>query len=290
MKGQQKDVSIKNRLKQKVSSLSLDKNELKKLCDILQERANGAADLEIKSFAQGNQTDEEYEANKKTLKESFELNITIAGANGEELFGNIGDVFNSPNYPDEVRTFHVNSENTLRAVHNYYPRNSFTLFLQFSKPKILDFSFMPSQGTPNESNFEVQGYDATWANGVFNEITNCFKQRSSSLSVVHNHSVYDVLLWFLGFPFAFWVSFKTSTTIENLFINFNSFVKNAVYLYLFIATLFCFRILFHYLRWVCPLVEYRSPKNTIMIHRAVLATLSLGTFGSFIYDILKYLF
>jgi len=290
MKGQQQDISIKNRLKQKVSSLSLDKKELKRLCDILQERSNGAADLEIQAFIQGEQTAEEYEANKKTLKDCFELKITIAGANGEELFGAIEDVFNSPNYPDDVKTFYVNSENTLRAVHNYYPRNGFTVFLQFSKPKVLDFSFLPSQGTPNESNFEVQGYDATWANGVFNEITNYFKQRSTSLSIVHSHSVYDVLLWLSGVPFAFWVSFKASVSIETLFLNFNSFVKNAVYLYIFIATLFCFRILFHYLRWVCPLVEYRSPKNIIIVHRALLAALFIGTFGSFVYDIIKFIF
>lgn len=289
MQGQQ-DVSIKNRLSQKISSLSLDKNELKKLCEILQERFNGAADLEIKAFARGNQTDEEFENNKKTLQECFELKVTISGTNGEELYGATEDVFNSPNFPDDIETFYVNSETILRAVHNYYPRNSFNVFLQFSKPKILDFSFMPSQSTPNESKIEVQGYDATWTNGVFNEITNYFQRRSTSLSIVHNHSIYDVLLWVLGFPFAFWVSFKASSSIETIFSNFNPFVKNAVYLYIFIATLFGFRILFHYLRWVCPLVEYRSPKNKILIHRAVLATLFIGVFGAFIHDVIKYIF
>jgi len=284
-----KQPRINNRLKMDVLSLSLDKEELKKFCDILQERANSAAEIEIGLFEKREQTDEQYKANQETLRNSFELKITISGKNGEELWGTIEEVFNSVNFPIEVKSLYIDSESTLRHVHNYYPHNSFKIFIDFNKPKIFDLSLMPSHSTPNESNIEVKGYDPTWVNGVYSEIKKYINERSSSFSIVHVHSIYDILLWVLGLPASFWVCSKLSTHIETVFSQENTFATNALYVYAFIATLFVFRVLFHYLRWVCPLVEYRSKENIMLAHRAVLAILCIGWFGQFVYDIAKWL-
>jgi hypothetical protein len=284
-----KQPKINNRQKMEVSSFSLDKCDLRRFCDILQERACSAAEIEVGLFQQNEQTDDQYEANIKTLRDSFQLKITITGFSGDELWGSIEEVFDSVNFPEQVKSFFVDSELTLRAVHNFYPHNSFTIFLDFSKPRIFDLSLLPSSGTPNESNLEVKGYDATWVNGVFNELKTFITKRSSTLSVVHNHSVYDVLLWVLGFPLSFWVCSKFSMSIDNAFGGNNAFVTAALYLYAFIAMLFVFRILFHYLRWVCPLVEYKNKNNKMLIHRALLGVLTIGWLGSFIYDIAKWI-
>ena len=278
---------INNRQKMNISSLSLDKDDLKKFCNILQERSYSAANIEVGLFQKVEETDEQYEANKKTLRESFELKITVSGKSGVELWGTIDDVFKSVNFPEEVKSLYVDSESTLRYVHNFYPHNSFKIFLDFNKPRIFDFSLTPSHSTPNESNIEVKGYDATWVNGVFNELKMFIDQRSSTLSIVHSHSIYDILLWILGIPISFWVCYKFSTQIEAVFNHKNVFITSALYLYVFVATLFGFRVLFHYLRWVCPLVEYRSKDNKMIAHRAVFVILSIGWFGQFIYDILK---
>lgn len=283
-----KQPRINNRLKMDVVSLSLDKEDLKRFCDILQERSNSAAEIEVGLFEQREQTDEQFKANKETLKNSFELKITISGKNGEELWGTIEEVFSSVNFPDEVKSLYVDSESTLRHVHNYYPNNSFKIFIDFNKPKIFDLSLLPSRSTPNESNVEVKGYDATWVNGVFSEIKKFINERSSTLSIVHAHSIYDILLWVLGLPASFWVCSKLSSQIESAFAPDNTFATSALYVYAFIATLFVFRVLFHYLRWVCPLVEYRSKGNKMLAHRAILAILCIGWFGQFIYDMAKW--
>jgi len=283
-----KQPRINNRQKMDISSFSLDKNGLRKFCDILQERAYSAAEIEIGLFQKNEQTDEQYEANIKTLRDSFQLKITISGFAGEELWGSIEEVFDSVNFPEQVKSLFVDSETTLRVVHNIYPQNSFKIFLDFNKPRIFDLSLLPSHGTPNESEIEVKGYDATWVNGVFHELKTFVANRSSTLSVVHNHSVYDVLLWVLGFPLSFWVCGKLSISIESAFGGNNAFVSSALYLYAFVATLFVFRILFHYLRWVCPLVEYKTKNNKVIIHRALLGVLTIGWLGNFIYDIAKW--
>lgn len=281
---------INNRQTMVVSSLSLDKDDLRRFCDILQERANSAAEIEVGLFQKNEHTDVQYEANKQTIRDSFQLNITISGKDGEELWGSIGEVFESANFPEQVKSLYVDSESTLRYVHNYYPHNSFKIFLDFSKPKIFDLSLMPSHGTPNESDIEVKGYDAIWVNGVFSEIKKFIDNRSSTLSIVHSHSVYDILLWTLGYPLSFWVCYKFSEKIESVFGVSNAFATSALYLYAFIATLFVFRVLFHYLRWVCPLVEYRSKGNRMLAHRALFAILSVGWFGQFLNDLAKWLF
>lgn len=280
---------INNRQKMDVASLSLDKEDLKRFCEILQERANTAAEIEVGLFQKNEQTDEQFEENKRTLRESFQLKITITGIDGDEHWGFINEVFESVNFPERVKSLYIDSESTLRYVHNYYPHNSFKIFLDFSKPKIFDLSLLPSTGTPNESYIEVKGYDATWVNGVFSELKSFVNMRGSTLSKVHSHSVYDILLWVLGFPLSFWVCSKFSLSIESSFGNGNAFVVSALYLYAFVATLFVFRILFHYLRWVCPLVEYRYKNSKMLMHRAIFGVLSIGWVGQFVYDIAKWL-
>ena len=84
---------------------------------------------------------------------------------------------------------------------------------------------------------------------------------------MHNHSIYDVLLWFIGFPLAFFVCWKLSNFITTTFVN--AFAISALYFYSFIVSLFGFRVLFHYLRWVCPLVEYKQENSMMLIHRGV---------------------
>lgn len=267
-----------------ISSLSLDREDLKNFCDILQERADTAAEIEVNIYQQGGLSEEQFEADKSTLKESFKLKIAVTGIGGDEHWGAIEEVFNSVNFPEQVKSLYVDSESTLRYVHDYRPHNSFKIFLDFSKPKIFDLSLLPNVSTPNGSNIQVEGYDATWVNGVFSELKSYVDSRSSTLSKFHNHSVYDILLVVLGVPLSFWMCSKFSSAIDNSFGDGNELIVTALYLYTFIGTLFIFRILFHYLRWVCPLVEYKNKINKMLIHRGIFGSLAIGWIGKFMYD------
>lgn len=282
----EKQEQVKNKLSMKVTSMSLDKEDLKAFCDILQEKANASAEIEVPLFQQNQQTDEEYKANLETLRKSFKLNFTLNGKNGVQLWGKAEDVFSSVNFPDDVVSLYVDSENTLKHGYNYYPHNSFKVFFDFSKPNVFDFDLMPSHSTPNESNIEVSGYNPTWVNGVFHELKMFIDNRSSTLSIVHNHSIYDMLLWVVGLPVSFWLCNKLSPEIDAAFSVDNTFFTNALYLYVFVITLICFRIMFHYVRWVCPLVEFRYKNSKVVAHRLVIFGLNLGWLGTIIYDML----
>lgn len=280
-------VNINNRLTSKIASFATDKEDLRTFCNLLQEKSAAAAEIEVLKFERGDRNEEKYQEALQALREGFDLRLTVCGAGGEELYGSIGDIFDSPNFPTNVKSLFVNSAHILKDIHNYYPRNYFVVFLDFSKPAIFDLTLMPSQNTPNGSNYEVRGSDATWVNGVFNEITNFIKRRASKLSIVHNHSIYDILLWILGFPIAFRTCYKLSPHIEQLKNMASGFFVNAIYVYCFVASLFIFRILFHYLRWICPLVEYKSKGSKIIAHRLFFGAIIIALFQAYFMDLIR---
>lgn len=108
----------------------------------------------------------------KNLKDGFDIRLSVTGTEGQELFGNIPEVFENNNFPDQVLRVFINSTLALKENYNYFPRNHFQLFLDFSKSRLIDFSITPSQPTPNDSNFKASGLDSTWTNGIFNEVRN----------------------------------------------------------------------------------------------------------------------
>lgn len=281
---------VRNRLTSGISSFSATKEDLYTLFQILQERSHAAGDIEVSNFKNVGQSDEDYEKEKKALKEGFNLRPTIVSADGKELWGSFKDIFESPNFPDHIKSIYVNSEISLKAVYNYNPANSFVLFLDFSKPDPFNLSFLPSQATPNESNISVQGYDATWTHGVFNEFNSFVKSRPAKMTWLHRHSIYDLLVWGLGLPIGFWLSHKFSGILTKIFGGISSFVLNGSYVYVFIASLIIFRLLFHYARWVWPLVEHKSPKNKAIKHQIILGAITIGLITTIIADLLKLLF
>lgn len=281
--------NITNRLSLDRVSCSLDKQDLRRFLVLLQERVTAAAELEVANFQQLNQTNEDFGNNKVLLRAGFGIRPTVTGQNGQELYGTVEDVFDSPNFPEVVKSVYINSEIYLKAVYNYTPRNSFEIFFDFSRPEIFDFTLGPSERTPNESKVKVQGSDATWVNGLFHEIQGFINDHKAKAPWLHRHSVYDILLWFVGYPLGFWACFKVS----QLFPSFNGagpFLKAALYVYLFLIALVGLRALFHYGRWVFPAGEYRHPNSKSLRHRAILGALSLGLVGTVLYDILKAVF
>ena len=275
---------VTNRQSLERFSCSFDREELRRFLSILQERLDAAAELEVSNFQQLNQPDEEFENNKTLLRSGFKVRPTLTGQNGQQLYGSLDEIFDSPNFPEAVRSIYVNSEIYLKARYNYTVRNSFEMFLDFSRPEIFDFTLMPSDRTPNGSNVKVNGSDATWVNGVFHEIQQYINDHKAQAPWLHRHTIYDILLWFIGYPIAFWVCFKVAPFLPH---SAGPFLRAALFVYLFVITLVGFRALFHYSRWVFPAVEYRHPRSNPLRHRIILGALSFSLIASVVYDILK---
>jgi hypothetical protein len=274
--------------KKQIRSFSVDRSELRKLLNILQERAYAAAGIEQQHLKKiPEHTDEQFEQVKKELKEGFELFISLSGVDGRILTGNISQIFDSPNFPEDVKSVFFDTSTTLNFRHHYIPQNKMILFLDFRRPDVLNFTILPSQETLNESNFEIEGKDATWVNGVFKEFFDFVEQRPSTSPWLHRHTVYDVLLWLAGFPISFCICHRLSSFVENIFGGYSPFLKSALYFYVFMITLILIRIAFHYSRWIWPLTEFRCEKSNSLKHKTLL-TLIVGSLGlSALYDLIK---
>lgn len=278
---------IRTELIKEINSLSVDKDGLKRILQTLQTKATEACDLECDFIDSMNESQENLALAKDNAKKCSQIKVTIKGYNGEDLFGSIEEVFNPNIFPDKVKTVYVNSEAAYVSWYNHYPRNSFHLFIDFSKPRVFDFSIQPSDKTPNGSNFKVIGYNSTWVNGVFSELDRIFLNRK--IKFIHKVSTYDLLVWLVGIPFGFWACFRLSPIIYKSFGT-NSFLANAFFVYIFIASLFAMRILFHYSRWVYPMVEFKNKNDRAFLHRAALYTITIGMFGKFLYDMFRWIF
>jgi len=86
--------------KKRIRSFSADRNELRKLLEVFQERAFAAGIIEEQQLEKRpEQTEDHFNQAKRELKEGFELFITLSGADGRNLTGNISQIFDSPKFP-----------------------------------------------------------------------------------------------------------------------------------------------------------------------------------------------
>lgn len=265
-------------------SLRINRLELRHLLEVLQERALGAVELEFSNPAFHGRPVAETEQLRNELNDGYLFFVTVAGFNGDQINGTIEEVFDSPNFPKDVASLFVDSSTKLRGK-NYQPRNSLVLFIDFRRPAIFDFNLMPSHATENNSYFSARGLDPTWVRGVYHELESFVREHRVGARWLHRHSVYDVLLFLVGFPVAFWVSFRLSAIIGTA--GSSEFLRAGLYLYAGISALWIFRALFHYARWLWPLVEFKRDDSTLALHRAAWGVVSSILLYPFIYDVTK---
>ena len=274
-------------ISEQITACSFSKVDLETLCKTLQESSNEAADEEVSHYFPLDRHPEQIVSDIASLREGFRIKVTVQGMDDERIYGTIPAVFDSPRFPDKVKSLYINSALELKNSYNWTPRNHFELLLDFTKPEFINLPLSPSVSTPNASNILVTGLNSTWVNGVYHAVTGFVKIRKTHRQFFHRHSVYDLLLLCGGFPFAFGISYKLSGWINNMFGQISGILQSVAYVYVFYFSLILFRILFDYTRWVFPIVEYKESTNTALKHRIFLTTLAVAVFGNFVYDMFK---
>ena len=283
---QQNQAILTTELSEQITACAFSKADLQALCEKLQESSYEAAEEEISHYNPIDRPPEQILADKESLRLGFELQVAVRGIDDKVVDGTIPVVFNSPRFPDKVKSLYINSELDLRNLYNWFPRNRFELLLDFAKPEF-NLSLSPSGSTPNASKILVSGRNETWVNGVYHAVIEFVKNRKTRRQFFHRHSVYDLLLACVSLPFAFSIASKLSGLINDLFGEHSGILKSAAYVYVFYFSVLLFRIFFDYARWIFPIVEYKESTDTAQKHRAILAAIILGVLGNFIYDVFK---
>lgn len=286
---QQNQAIIWEELSQRIAACTFSKADLKTLCEMLQEVNSEAADEEIDHYAPPDRSPNQIREEKELLTAGFELKVTVRGMDGETVFGTIPVVFDSPSFPEQVQSLHINSELELKNLYNWAPRNRFELLLDFTKPKNLNFSLLLSEPTPNKSRILVTGLNSLWVHGVYGQVAKFIAKKRTRRRFLHQQRTSILLLLCGGFPFTFSIAVKLSGAIKALFGEPSGILYSAAQVYVFFIVLSLFRSLFDYARWIFPLVEYQDPSGTVIKHRIFLGGLILGVLGNFIHDLLKIL-
>jgi hypothetical protein len=116
----------RTRLTKSLKTISIDKDDLKKLLGILQLRAISASEFEMRKAE--NQELDNIDTIKTNLKICSELKVKITGFQNEEIFGTIDEVFNFPSFPEKINSVYVSSDVVYRTNYNYIPEIFFRLY------------------------------------------------------------------------------------------------------------------------------------------------------------------
>jgi hypothetical protein len=233
---------------------------------------------------QPNESSEEFVARQTRVLNAFNTTVNITGANNEIVTGSGEHFLASENIPDNLLTVFfttIAGPNALAIT----PQNRATLLLDFSRPTILDFTKLPTWPTPNNSHFEISAVSEPWFTTLNTRLKELFDERRTGLNWLHQTGVYDLLLFLVGLPFALWLAYRFSTSIEKM--NLPRVLSSGVYVYLFLTGLFIFRGVFTYSRWVFPKIEIQSEASPPLRHRAVWAAIMIAIFGAAIWDGIK---
>lgn len=243
---QQNQAILTTELSEQITACAFTKEDLKTLCERLQESSRAAAEEEISYYAPLDRPVEQILADRELIRSGFELKVTVRGVDDERIYGTIPAVFASPRFPSKIKSLYINSETNLSSLYNWYPRNRFELLLDFTKSELFNLSLSPSISTPNASNIFVSGLNSDWVSGVFRKVTEFIKEKRTRRRFLHRHSVYDILVLCGGLPFAFSIAYKLSVWINNLFDEISMILEIAAYVYVFFLSLHFFKALFDY--------------------------------------------
>jgi hypothetical protein len=270
-----------------IKACKLTLEDIKRLYLKLKDSVQEAGRTTVSGITQLETTsDEEFKSFKDQVLSTFVISIVIRGDKGETLVETSEAIFSSPSLPNKITNVYFDSVATYKAKYNLLPAQWFTLNIDFSSPKLLDWQNALSAPTPNASNVVIQGSDETWVVGVLHKIQETIIEGATARDFIHKSFSYDLGLWFVGVPAAFYIASKFSSFISRNFSN-SKFLIFAGHFYLFVMALLCYRIMYGYTKWAFPKIELDNGKGLAKKHRVFWWLLISGLLISLLTDLIK---
>jgi len=244
------------------------------------------ADKEVASLQKAtNQTDADLERQKANAHaQAFKITVTIAGPNGQSLYGEDVAVFESPSRPDKINLIYMTNITAYQRFTGHRPANSFELWFDFSKPPLLDASSPVSAPTPNGSLLKISGMTETWVAAVADAVLGITGARKVPEAWMHKAFAYDAGLVTVALPFAFYLCWRASSFISSRLAVIHPVVSGAAFVYVFFLSLMLYRMLFGYAKWAFPKVELTNNNDTARRHRAILFVIVTGLLVNVVWE------
>lgn len=269
-----------------VGACRLRVEDLKRLYRLINEKQVEAGKAVVSGFWKTeNETQEQFEARCQQVTNAFITTVQIRGANAEVVTGHGEKFFDSGLLPEQIISIEYDTAFSPKAQLNFTPNDRATVFLDFSRPTILDRG-LPSEPTPNSSNWFVTAQTEAWSTSVSARLEQFFAERRTRVDWLHRSNTYDGLLIVMGVPLALWGAYRIGHPIAAR-VHPPSALETAFYVYAFFLSLNVFRWMFSYARWVFPKIDLASERSTSGKHRALWGALALGLLGRAIWDAIK---
>ena len=237
-------------------------------------------------------TEEDFEANKIFASENaFRVTVTVVRSDGSQTIGSTIDVFDQAPNDASISTIFMSNKSAYQSVSGSEPSEYFQLWLDFSQPPLLDAGTVVSNPTLNNSNLSIGGRRDGWLAGVERVVTKHLDRRFPIRRFFHGAFVYDMGLLIVGAPFAFYLCWYLSSTVQETFKETHGVLAAAAYVYLFFVGVWAYRLLFSYARWAFPVAELTDQKTRPSRHRlvwgSIITAISLKVFWDLVDPILS---
>lgn len=227
------------------------------------------------------------ERNEMLKDDAFRLTVSIIGFDGQTVYGESEDIFESENLPNQIKTIFFTNQNSFkRHADNTLPANRFSLWLHFDKPPLFDPDPLLSEPTPNNSGVELRADDVGYFRAIQNIITTKLLVSKKWYSSIHEKFAYDIGLWFIALPYAlYWI-----TIYIDYFFPYDGNhapFRVAFYIYGLGLSLLIYRALFGYIKWAFPVNILEENKDTATRHRLTLAAIVFSLIVSGVKSVLN---
>lgn len=275
----------------RIENVVLDRTDIVNLMSLVQSKTNDAQELQ---FATENEAlFESREKLEEEVRRVFRINYNIHDFKDNMLSGY--DVINldTGGIPENIKSVYISNINAFKtAASGRLPRNGVDIFVDFKRPSMaINFLNMPSNPTDNKSVANVFGLDEDWVISTHQKLREFLDSRKTKRSFIHRSGVYDLFLYVIYIPILLWGAFRIESNFSSVFVESSVVFLAAIYIYGFVLSLVSGRVIFQYLRWLFPIVEY-SPKRSMAykVHRRVIGFILSGLGIAILYDVIRTVF
>lgn len=193
-------------------------------------------------------------------------------------------------FPEGLKTFFASNESFISRISDDRPRNSVAAFISFEKPPLkMDLLTVPSNPTENSSVINISGREEDWVILTAEKINTFLRKKSVKRPLIHGSGTYDYFIYLIYIPvfIAFLFRFENSNFMQ--FISSKSIIMNIIVgVYIILFSLLLGRLIFQYVRWLFPPMEYyKKSRAGSYVHRAIGSTAIGGLLLSGMYDVIK---
>lgn len=282
-----KEATPSLRMYKPLRGYKFSRQDLKDLNVLLKELAKEAGNLEVSVYTKTiDQTLEEFEADKKLIKDLFDIHVQVEIATGAVLSQRGEAIFDRPDMPRAITGVEFDTAYIFRSSVNRGPRNRAYVLLDFRTITSPGVNVQPAHETPNNSQILVEGDNQNWVRSAYSKIDEFLEARRRKGIWIHKAGIYDIFLMTFGVLFIAWVMTWAVPFVDRLFAGYSQIYIYSGYAFSFLIALRFFMFMFDYSRLIWPLLEYKENSELLVRHRFVWSTILLGVIAGIIKDLL----